>query len=236
MLMLVLAGGLGTRLNTAVPKVPKVLAPINDVPFLKLQIKNWTAQRQLDFVFLLSHKHDQIIDFLKKEIGPDTTLDVNYQIIIDESLLGTGGSVKACIQKLSINEPFLVINGDTWLDSGLSDLKQQGPNTIGLIESNDRDRFGSVTITDDGYVLAFDEKAIDLSEETKFINGGVYCLTPCIFEKYNGSNFSIERDLFPSLMNQKILKGLPLHSAFVDIGIPSDYVKAANMLRDFTKQ
>ena len=63
--MFVLAGGYGTRLLGAVSDVPKPMAPINGVPFLKLQLDNWIQQGQNSFVFLLHHQAELIITFLK---------------------------------------------------------------------------------------------------------------------------------------------------------------------------
>jgi NDP-sugar pyrophosphorylase family protein len=60
MRLLVLAGGFGTRLKTAVTDVPKALAHIGDVPFLRLQLEQWHVQGLRKFIFLLHHQADQI--------------------------------------------------------------------------------------------------------------------------------------------------------------------------------
>ena len=67
MKLLVLAGGFGTRLRTAVTDVPKPLAPVGDVPFLQLQIEHWLDQGIREFTFLLHHQADQIVAFLKAQ-------------------------------------------------------------------------------------------------------------------------------------------------------------------------
>ena len=65
MKLIVLAGGFGNRLKSALSDVPKPLAPVSGEPFLKLQIEHWRDQGLCDFTFLLHHKADQIIDFLQ---------------------------------------------------------------------------------------------------------------------------------------------------------------------------
>ena len=65
--LLILAGGFGTRLKSAVADVPKALAPVGDRPFLYLQLKNWLSLGLNHFIFSLHHESQQIIDFLKSE-------------------------------------------------------------------------------------------------------------------------------------------------------------------------
>ena len=67
MKLLILAGGYGTRLRSVVSNVPKALAPVGSVPFLKLQLRKWLDQGVNHFVFLLHYQADQIVDFLKSE-------------------------------------------------------------------------------------------------------------------------------------------------------------------------
>ena len=64
MRMLVLAGGFGTRLQSAVSLAPKALAPVGDIPFLQFQLEHWVRQGIKSFVFLLHHQANLIKDFL----------------------------------------------------------------------------------------------------------------------------------------------------------------------------
>ena len=64
MKMLVLAGGLGTRLKNTLTDLPKPMAPINGIPMLKLQLEHWVMQGQKKFIFLLHHKSEIIIELL----------------------------------------------------------------------------------------------------------------------------------------------------------------------------
>ena len=116
--MLILAGGFGTRLKSAVSDVPKPLAPINGVPLLQLQLQHWIDQGQRSFVFLLHHQADLIIDLLVKQSHYFGGA-VNIDWIVENRPLGTGGSVANAIDKFALTGFVLISNADTWLDGGL---------------------------------------------------------------------------------------------------------------------
>jgi D-glycero-alpha-D-manno-heptose 1-phosphate guanylyltransferase len=92
MKILVLAGGVGSRLKSVVSDVPKALAPIGGVPFLHLQLEAWIEQGAKSFVFLLGYRADLILAFLHKY---ESTLlngcEVRY--VIETTPLNTGGAV-----------------------------------------------------------------------------------------------------------------------------------------------
>ena len=82
--VIVLAGGLGTRLKEAVPDFPKCMAPVAGRPFLFYVINYLRSQGISTFIFSLGHKHDMISVYLADQFS---TLD--YQCSIEEEPLGT---------------------------------------------------------------------------------------------------------------------------------------------------
>ena len=117
MTLMVLAGGFGTRLQTAVADVPKALAPIGDVPFLQLQLDHWLAQGLRGFTFLLHHQADQIIAFLQAHrFGLLKDCQVNW--LIEPVPMDTGGAIAHAVKTLDLKDEFLVTNADTWLGGG----------------------------------------------------------------------------------------------------------------------
>ncbi len=71
---IILAGGLGTRLRSAVPDLPKCMAPVAGKPFLEHLLNYYIAQGIESFVFSLGYKHEIIEQFVKEYFGDDTTL------------------------------------------------------------------------------------------------------------------------------------------------------------------
>ena len=123
MKLLVLAGGFGTRLKTAVGDVPKALAPVGKIPFLEFQLENWLNQGLREFTFLLHHQADQIINFLQGQLkGKLKGCQIDW--LIEPTPLDTGGSIANAVKQFNLNENFLTANADTWLGSGIQELMQ----------------------------------------------------------------------------------------------------------------
>ena len=223
MIMLVLAGGFGTRLSSVVSDVPKAMAPINGVPLLKLQLDNWIMQGQADFVFLLHHRASLIIDFLEKLI-PLLDREINIQWIVEKSPLGTGGSIANAIFELNLRENVLIANADTWLDCGIQALSEANFAQIGVVKVKDTSRYGLVEFDYKGNVTEFSEKkAILKSDLEGIINAGIYKLPASVLRKYKGQIFSLENDVLPVLAHKGLLHAVTLKSSFFDIGVPIDY-------------
>src|SRR6476469_7755968 len=91
---IVLAGGLGTRLRSVVPDLPKCMAPVSGKPFLAHLIHYYKTQSISNFIFSLVYKHEYILSFLENESGL-----VSYDYVIEEEPLGTGGAIKLACTK-----------------------------------------------------------------------------------------------------------------------------------------
>jgi D-glycero-alpha-D-manno-heptose 1-phosphate guanylyltransferase len=225
MIMFILAGGYGTRLLGAVSDVPKPMAPVNGVPFLKLQLDNWIQQGQKSFVFLLHHQAELIITFLKEQIELfDSKVSISW--IVEEKALGTGGSIANAISKLDLSGYVLIANADTWLDSGPNIISGSDGPKIGLVEVEDASRYGLVEVDRSGIVTGFIEKTHkSISGSLSTINAGIYKLPTNIFKYKKDQVFSLEAEVLPELVDNRLLYADYLSSNFFDIGVPEDYYK-----------
>ena len=226
MKLLVLAGGFGTRLKSVVKKLPKALAPINNVPFLYYQIKNWKKQGITDFVFLLHFEAEMIISFLESEKS-GILKNCSVKCITEPKPLGTGGAIKYCINELSIKENFLVANADTWLGSGVKQLIKKNSPSLLIVEVEDSQRYGSVILRNNK-IMSFKEKTNFKSKG--FINAGLAILNPNFFN-LSSDVFSLENEIFPDLVKKNLLVGLELKTTFIDIGVPDDYYQFIKMFK-----
>lgn len=224
----ILSGGFGTRLSHVVSDVPKPMAPIKDLPFLDYIIKTLKQQGFDSFVFLTGYKSECIESYFKN-------LD-NAIFIKEEKALGTGGAILNAYEKLQ--EDFFVINGDTFFDIDYSLLKEFGinkPVTLALRYTNNIERYGFVEIGKDYSIKSFIEKG-KLPEDKidGYINGGIYYIHKSALksyaDKFNGDFISLETEIFPELLNNNELYGLPLGGCFIDIGIPEDYYRAQDLI------
>ena len=113
---IILAGGLGTRLKSAVPDLPKCMAPVNGKPFIAYVIEYLKQQGVEKFIFALGYKSESLESFLIEE---EST--ISYQLSIEQEPLGTGGAIKlACLKATEKN--VLITNGDTLFKTEVSKI------------------------------------------------------------------------------------------------------------------
>jgi D-glycero-alpha-D-manno-heptose 1-phosphate guanylyltransferase len=222
MRLLILAGGFGTRLKTAVADVPKALAPVGGVPFLQLQLAHWLDQGLSELTFLLHHQADQIIAFLQvQQIGLLRDCQVDW--LIEPTPLDTGGAIAHAVKVLDLNGDFFMTNADTWLGGGIRELMQSAAPAMAVVNLADVSRYGQVHFDHDAFVTAFAEK--NPRSESGWINAGLYHLNTGLFKDWDGHPFSLERDLFATLVQNRSLTAVPLQTDFIDIGVSDDYYR-----------
>tara|TARA_Y200000002_G_scaffold125417_1_gene102955 strand:+ start:6889 stop:7593 length:705 start_codon:yes stop_codon:yes gene_type:complete len=219
MKLLILAGGKGTRLKSTVPDLPKVLAPINNKPFLDLQMRNWLSQGVSSFVFLLHHDAEIIKQYIVSQYAELVSKKL-IEFVVEPYPLDTGGAIVNAVRKLQISENFLVTNADTWIDAGFQEVWKSVSPAIGIIKVSDISRFGEVNFKGNK-IVSFEEKNNKSNEG--YINAGIFLFNDIHFNSWNQHVFSLERDFLPSLVANNELVAVKLKSNFMDIGIPSDY-------------
>lgn len=220
--LLVLAGGFGTRLRSAVADVPKPLAPVAGRPYLYYLLESWVSQGVREFIFLLHHQAGLIEDFLQSEATSGLLHGCKVQTMTEAQPMGTGGAVAHAVQQLHLKSSFLVANADTWLGSGVTALASTPASAIAVLRVENTERYGRVE-TAASKIAAFAEKQD--SAGPGWINAGMYHLDAALFTTWDGEPFSLERVLFPPLAAAGQLHALPLQTEFIDIGIPADYFR-----------
>lgn len=229
MKVLILAGGLGTRLRPLVSDVPKILAPSPIRPFLEIILISLYKNGFKEIALSLGYKSEKVIDWIKKTNLPK---DLVIDYIVEEQPLGTGGAIQYSYNKW--RDDFLILNGDTFLDGSriknFYTLASRSKDlTIGLVRINKPDRYGSVEIDATQNVLKFTEKS---TSSASLINAGIYFIPKEFSEKLPTTPHSLEKEVFPLLVNEKKLKAILLESFFIDIGVPEDYNYFCRLVED----
>lgn len=222
---IILSGGLGTRLKSVVSEQPKTLAPVADKPFLFWLITYLQQQGVTNFIFSLGYLHEQVEVFLE-----ETFPTLNYQTIIENEPLGTGGAIKLCLSFCQ-SEDIMLVNGDTFFELNITDfyttfLQTQADCSIALTPMQHFDRYGSVTITADNIITEFNEKKYC---EKGLINTGLVLFKKSVFESLTASlpqKFSLEQGFIEPNISILKVTGYIANGYFIDIGIPEDYQKA----------
>src|SRR5438477_10927191 len=98
---IILAGGLGTRLRSVVPDIPKCMAPVNGKPFIAHVFEYLYRQGIEKFIFSLGYKHEMIVEYFesihtqyKRQNSLTQHLPLTIQYAIEKEPLGTGGAIK----------------------------------------------------------------------------------------------------------------------------------------------
>lgn len=217
---LILAGGLGTRLRTAVPDRPKCLAPVGQRSFLEVQIQTMVTWGINDFVLSLGYMAEEVID----EVRHWRLDGVGVRWVVEPQALGTGGAINYAMTKLDLQEA-LVVNGDTLIEGDVSamllplEMEKQEWLRMAVVCVPDRSRFGGVRMDAASRVTNFLEKGRSGPGD---INAGVYRLRR---EAIVGESeaFSFEAVTMPKLAGDGKVTAVRIDGSFIDIGVPDDY-------------
>lgn len=230
----ILVGGLGTRLKKVISSVPKPMAPINGVPFLDILIKYWRNKGIKNFYLLTGYKSDVIKDYFGNHY-----YECNIFYSNEKEPLDTGGAFLKGLkffEKNIKNKYAILLNGDTWFDFNFENLvndhiKSGKLLTIAIKEITNNNRYGNIILSDKGEVITIKKPEKELAFSR--INVGCY-----IFEsstllnhlEHFSNKFSLEDDLLPFLMKKRKIGSSLNEGSFIDIGIPSDFRKASQIL------
>ena len=217
---LILAGGLGTRLQKVVSDYPKPMVSIGGRPFLEYLILQLKKYNLTEIVLCIGYLGEKIKEYFQD--GAKWEVKIEYSE--EKKPLGTGGAIKLARNFIK-GENFLVLNGDSYLDINFDELikfhkLQEVLAILALVEVNKMDRYGAVEIDKDYRITNFREK--EAISRSNLINGGVYIFHKGIFNFIPEGRVSLEKDIFPKLIG-KGFHGKPHRTYFIDIGVPEDY-------------
>ncbi len=224
---LILVGGEGTRLRPLTSRLPKPVVPLVGQPFLGYMLE-WLASHGVDDVVLSCGFR---ADGVKAVLGDGSGTKLRLRYVEEPEPLGTGGALKYAEDFL--DERFFMLNGDVLTDidltAQLARHEQTGARgTVALMSVDDPSAYGLVRLEDGGAVRGFLEKPSPDQIDTDLVNAGAYILEREILAETPpaGTNFSIERDVFPRLVGNGLF-GFPARDAYwMDIGTPERYLQA----------
>jgi len=221
--VVILCGGIGSRLAEVVNDRPKPMAEINHQPFLDILIEYFVRFGFRRFVLCTGHMSEVIQDYYGSKTGP-----LEFIISQEHAPLGTAGSVKNA-QEFIQSEPFLVTNGDSFCSVDLSEFynfhsSRQALLSMAVVESEDTTDSGLVRLDSLQRIISFEEKK--QKEEMGYINAGIYLFHKHILSLIPANTkYSLEYDLFPKLNNQSSFAFIS-HEELIDIGTPERYERA----------
>lgn len=218
----ILVGGIGSRLQSIVSDRPKPMVLINDKPFLSILIELIVQQGIKKIVLLTGYLSTYIENYISNYNNPDVTILISKEDVP----LGTGGAVRNALKFVS--DFILLVNGDSYFNLNIMKLYNFHLNykpdvTLSLCKSDNTERYGTVIVDSIGRIKSFQEKPESLYGPG-LINAGFSMLSSQFIESLpSNKSFSMEKEIFPSLVKTKKIYGVEQPGVFFDIGTPESY-------------
>jgi len=237
--LIFLAGGQGTRIQSEIGNLPKILAPIDGKPFLHYLLRSLRGQPISRIIFSLKYQAPLVINALASVAS-----DLPMEFCVEPEFLGTGGAFKYACKYFNLNDDLtsqvFMANADGILKNAFSTLAHSTivfseptcANILGLVHVPDASRFGAVDWDEKSKkIITFQEKSKE--HRPGLINAGVGLYSVKEVCAYPSNSFSIEKDYYPTIAAQKKLYGCKIPGSFIDIGVPEDYRFFCEHYRDY---
>ena len=225
MQVVVLMGGLGTRLNSP---LPKSLQDIYNLPFFQYQLEIMIQAGFNKFVFCVGYGAKEIEDYF----GDGSSFGITIQYSNDgEQLLGTGGAIKKALPLLK--DQFIVIYGDSFMDVNyfaviLKFLYSNKPALMTIMHNNNQFDKSNIVYSNKK-IISYNKKHPRITMH--YIDYGISIFNKYLFTQYNQDIFDLS-DLQSHLADKQLLEAYEVYNRFYEIGTPN----ALKEFKQYAKQ
>lgn len=230
--IIIVAGGLATRMLPVTEEIPKCMVDINGKPLIQHQLEFFKSKGYTDFIFCVAHLAEKV----KEYFGDGSAFGLNIRYVQEtDDLMGTAGSVKLA-EPLITGSEFLVYYGDNLTSLDLDKLikfhmMKHSVATIVLRPTPKNYNASSIVLLNpDSRVRLIIEKPTPAdydrcSDEKMYINSGIYLFSKEVLGLIpKGAKFDFAKDLFPKLLDFKEpFYGYPTPEFFREIGRVEKY-------------
>lgn len=226
--VILMAGGLGTRLYPMTEKLPKPLIEVGDKPILETIIKNFEQHGFKKIYISVNYKAEMIKDYFQN--GDNFGVEIRY--LEEKQRLGTAGAL-SLLDENEIDAPFFVMNGDLLTNVNFEKmlayhLQNKSVATVGVREYDFQVPYGVIQ-SSEGYVSSIEEKPV----HKFFVNTGIYLLDPTLLVMIPKETFFDMPALISMAIEQdKKVASFPVHEYWLDIGRIEEYDKANDEYKD----
>ncbi|OLS13764.1 MAG: nucleoside-diphosphate-sugar pyrophosphorylase [Promethearchaeota archaeon CR_4] len=235
----ILSGGFGTRLRPLTCSRPKPLFPILNKTLLETQIMKLVKAGVSEVILAINY----MAEVVQAVIGDGSKYGIKVTYSEEIEPLGTGGAVKNA-EKFIDGDTFFQLNGDIVSTFDFAQLlkyhkDKKAELTLAGYIVEDPSRFGVMKLDGQNKVQQFVEKPKDVKKEDAFqlpINAGVNIFESSILNLIPpGKKISMEREIFPQLVDRGKVYCLPFSGLWFDVGLPKDFMLANKMLLEYYK-
>lgn len=219
--VILMVGGLGTRLRPLTENTPKPMLKVGNKPILQTIVEKFAEYGYTDIVMCVNYKSHIIEDYF----GDGKEFGVNIKYVFEEKRMGTAGALSLLKEKPT--EPFFVMNGDLLTNINFEHLHNYhvATNSIGTMCVREYDfqvPYGVVNIKD-SKIVSIEEKPT----HKFFVSAGIYMLSERVLDYIPQNEFYDMPTLFEKLitLNENTVS-FPLREYWLDIGRIEEYKKA----------
>jgi len=219
--VVLMAGGLGTRLGELTKDTPKPLLRVGKKPILEVILENFISHGFHKFYISVNYRANMIRDYF----GDGSRWGVEIRYIHEQKRLGTAGAL-SLIEELP-SKPLIVMNGDLLTKVNFRQLidfhsETDSKATMCVREYEIQVPYGVVKV-DNHRLCSIEEKPL----QRFFISGGIYVIDPCVLRYIPKDTFYDMPTLFDELISHKeITSVFPIREYWIDIGRIDDFEKA----------
>jgi len=211
--VVILAGGIGSRLGKLTKKIPKALIKINGKPFIYYQLKLLSKTGVKEVILCVGYLGDQI----KKYVGDGKKFNLNVKYSFEKKLLGTGGAVKNAFSL--IKKDFFIMYGDTYLPVNLIKIQEKyirlkSKSLITIYENHNK--LDKSNVFFNGKSIIYNKN--NYLKKMKYIEYGVSIFSKKIFNYFNNKKKFDLSDVFYFLSKKKLLNYYVVKKRFYEIG------------------
>lgn len=224
---MIMAAGVGSRLEPLSSIVPKPLVPIANIPTMDILMKHLFSFGIKDVIANTYHRADDIINNYK-----ENSLGINFQSVKENELSGTAGGVKKCQFFFAEDDDFIIMSGDGLTDINIEEAykSHKKSNSIATIVTKEVAhkevfKYGIIVPDEQGYVKSFQEKPSLDEAKSNLANTGIYIFNYKIFDFIPENTFyDFAKNVFPSIMNSGLKINTYKHYGYwSDIGSIEQY-------------
>ena len=228
--VVLMLGGLGTRLRPLTNEIPKPMLKVGNKPILETIIEGFKQCGYTNFIFSVNYKKEVIQDYFQN----GEAFGVTIEYVEENKRMGTAGALSLLEQRPA--EPFFVMNGDLLTQINFDQLMQfhiehRSVATMCVREYEYHIPYGVIE-TRGADLIDIKEKPTHRS----FINAGIYVLNPEVFDYIPEDQFYDMPTLFERLITQRQkTSAFPIHEYWLDIGQIDDFNRANSELKESYK-
>ena len=221
--VILMVGGLGTRLRPLTENTPKPMLKVGNKPILQTIVEKFAEYGYINIVMCVNYKSHIIQDYF----GDGKEFGVNIEYILEEQRMGTAGALSLLTEKPI--EPFFVMNGDLLTNVNFEHLHDYhlSNNSMGTMCVREYDfqvPYGVVNISN-SKITSIEEKPT----HKFFVSAGIYMLSPEVLEFIPQNQFYDMPTLFEKMISEKQNAiSFPLREYWLDIGRMEEFEKANN--------